>query len=291
MRTGMAAIVVQFGLATMPFGIRSSASGLTSTPRAARPGPSGAPDELSITIAPAAVKRGASCAGLVAPAENRAMSRRETSAVAASSTTTSPPRHGSVRPAERGGRHEVADLSDRELPLVEQGAHHHRPGRWHPTPTRTDAGMGDEATGGSATAPGAFPVRSRRRRAADDRSSRGAPRPGSPATTAAIGATVADRGARRGARCATASRRWRMGENRPWPEAVRLPSETGQRPRAQSRGTGEDARHRPDHGSGRHEGEILDDPRAEVQRCARRVARAPRPWSATALRRVSSAGT
>ena len=58
-------------------------------------------DELSMTTAPAAAKRGASARQLVAPAENRAMSRPARSAVAASSTTISVPFHGSVRPAER----------------------------------------------------------------------------------------------------------------------------------------------------------------------------------------------
>ncbi len=58
-------------------------------------------DELSMTTAPAAAKRGASAREPVAPAENRAMSRPDGSAVAASSTAISPPFHGSVRPADR----------------------------------------------------------------------------------------------------------------------------------------------------------------------------------------------
>ena len=58
-------------------------------------------DELSTTMAPAAAKRGASSRDEAAPAEKRASSRPVRSAVAASSTTTSVPFHGSVRPADR----------------------------------------------------------------------------------------------------------------------------------------------------------------------------------------------
>jgi hypothetical protein len=58
-------------------------------------------EELSITITPAAAKRGASSRDPDAPAENRATSRPAGSAVAASSTVTSPSAHGRLRPAER----------------------------------------------------------------------------------------------------------------------------------------------------------------------------------------------
>ena len=58
-------------------------------------------EELSITIAPAAAKRGASSRDDAAPAENSAMSRPLGSAVAASSTVTAESAHGSVVPAER----------------------------------------------------------------------------------------------------------------------------------------------------------------------------------------------
>src|SRR5829696_8179840 len=58
-------------------------------------------DELSMTIAPAAAKRGASSRDDVAPAENSAMSRPDGSAVEASSTVISVPFHGNAVPAER----------------------------------------------------------------------------------------------------------------------------------------------------------------------------------------------
>ena len=58
-------------------------------------------DELSMTVTPAAAKRGASSRDDVAPAENRAMSRPDGSATAASSTVISPSSHGSVVPADR----------------------------------------------------------------------------------------------------------------------------------------------------------------------------------------------
>ena len=80
-------------------------------------------EELSITITPAAANFGASAFDDVAPAENRAMSRPDGSAVSASSTMISLalPRQGG---AGRPGRREVADLVDREPPLGEQATHH-----------------------------------------------------------------------------------------------------------------------------------------------------------------------
>ena len=71
----MATIVVQFGLATMPFGIDRSASAFTSGTTSGTSGSIRQADELSITVAPAAATRGASARDAVAPAENRAMSR------------------------------------------------------------------------------------------------------------------------------------------------------------------------------------------------------------------------
>ena len=52
--TGMATIVVQLGLATMPFGIESRASALTSGTTSGTSGSMRQADELSITMAPAA---------------------------------------------------------------------------------------------------------------------------------------------------------------------------------------------------------------------------------------------
>ena len=97
----MAAMVVQLGLATMPLGRRSRAWGLTSDTTSGTSGSIRQAEELSMTMAPAAAKRGASSRLPVAPAENSAMSMPDGSAVAASSTTISPSPHGSVRPADR----------------------------------------------------------------------------------------------------------------------------------------------------------------------------------------------
>ncbi|MEI2641674.1 MAG: hypothetical protein V9G10_04920 [Candidatus Nanopelagicales bacterium] len=89
MRTGIAAIVVQFGLATMPFGIESSAPGLTSATTSGTSGSIRQAEELSTTVAPAAATFGASCLLVPPPAENSAMSIPLKSAVAASSTVMS----------------------------------------------------------------------------------------------------------------------------------------------------------------------------------------------------------
>ena len=99
--TGIATMVVQLGLATIPLAIVASADSLTSGTTRGTSGSIRQADELSITTAPAAAKRGASCREAVAPLEKRAMSMPEGSAVAASSTTTSVPRKASVRPADR----------------------------------------------------------------------------------------------------------------------------------------------------------------------------------------------
>ena len=58
--TGMAAMVVQFGLATMPLGRRSRACGLTSDTTSGTSGSIRHAEELSMTTAPAAATRGAS---------------------------------------------------------------------------------------------------------------------------------------------------------------------------------------------------------------------------------------
>jgi hypothetical protein len=58
--TGIAAIVVQLGLATMPLGMRSSAPGLTSDTTNGTSGSMRQADELSTTTAPAAATWGAS---------------------------------------------------------------------------------------------------------------------------------------------------------------------------------------------------------------------------------------
>src|SRR3954471_2755550 len=99
--TGMNAMVVQFGLATMPFGIDASESSLTSVTTSGTSGSMRQADELSITTAPAAATRGASSRDADAPLENSATSSPSNDAVAESSTSISPPFHGSRFPAER----------------------------------------------------------------------------------------------------------------------------------------------------------------------------------------------
>ena len=97
----MATIVVQLGLATMPLGIDRRASGLTSDTTSGTSGSIRQADELSTTVAPASATRGANAREAVAPLENRARSSPAKSAVAESSTVTSPAFHGRVRPADR----------------------------------------------------------------------------------------------------------------------------------------------------------------------------------------------
>ena len=99
--TGIAAMVVQLGLAMMPFGRRLASDGLTSETTSGTSGSIRQADELSMTTAPASATRGAYSLELPLPAENRTMSRPPKSAVAASSTVTSPSCHGRARPALR----------------------------------------------------------------------------------------------------------------------------------------------------------------------------------------------
>ena len=97
----MAAMVVQLGLAMMPLGRSAAAWPLTSDTTSGTSGSMRQAEELSMTTAPAAATLGASSLEVAPPAENRTMSRPEKSAVAASSTVTSPSFHGMVRPADR----------------------------------------------------------------------------------------------------------------------------------------------------------------------------------------------
>ena len=100
--TGIAAIVVQFGLAMMPFGrTPASRAKLTSETTSGTSGSLRHAEELSTTTAPAAANRGACTRDIVAPAENSAMSRPDGSAVSESSTSISWPRNSSFLPAER----------------------------------------------------------------------------------------------------------------------------------------------------------------------------------------------
>jgi hypothetical protein len=99
--TGIAAIVVQFGLAMMPLRAFATSPGLTSLTISGTSGSIRHADELSITIAPAAANFGASSRDDVAPDENKAMSRPDTSAAAASSTVICVPFQSNAVPAER----------------------------------------------------------------------------------------------------------------------------------------------------------------------------------------------
>ncbi len=75
--TGIAAIVVQFGFATIPFGIESSACGFTSDTTSGTSGSIRHADELSTTSAPSATTFGASRREVDAPAENTTTSSPE----------------------------------------------------------------------------------------------------------------------------------------------------------------------------------------------------------------------
>ena len=99
--TGIAAMVVQFGLAIIPSGGFSASSGLTSLTTSGTWGSARQAEELSTTTAPAAATCGAYCRLVVAPAEKIAMSIPEKSACAVSSTTCRVPATSIWRPAER----------------------------------------------------------------------------------------------------------------------------------------------------------------------------------------------
>src|ERR1019366_5062490 len=94
-------MVVQLGLATIPFGIVINACAFTSGTTRGTSGSIRHAEELSITIAPAAASRGAKTRDDVAPDDARAISMPEKSAVAASSTSIARPFHSMVEPAER----------------------------------------------------------------------------------------------------------------------------------------------------------------------------------------------
>ena len=99
--TGIATMVVQLGLAMMPFGTSSSACALTSGTTRGTSGSMRQADELSMTVAPAAATTGARVFEVAPPAENSAISRPLQSAVAASSTVICRPSKSSERPALR----------------------------------------------------------------------------------------------------------------------------------------------------------------------------------------------
>ena len=70
----MAAIVVQFGLAMMPFGRLATSASLTSATTRGTSGSIRHADELSITAAPASATFGASASEVDPPAEKIATS-------------------------------------------------------------------------------------------------------------------------------------------------------------------------------------------------------------------------
>ena len=96
---GMIAIVVQFGLATMPLLMWSSASGLTSETTSGTSGSMRNALELSTTIAPRAAKRGAHSFETAPPAEKIATSNPSSESSSRRGWTTSP--SSSCLPAER----------------------------------------------------------------------------------------------------------------------------------------------------------------------------------------------
>ena len=122
--TGIAAIVVQFGLAMMPLRASASASGLTSLTTSGTSGSIRQAEELSMTIgAGGGELRARAPATCAPPAENSAMSMPDGSAVAASSTVDlACRRHGSVVPADRAEAKKRIAL-EREVALGEQAAH------------------------------------------------------------------------------------------------------------------------------------------------------------------------
>ncbi len=99
--TGIATIVVQFGFATMPFGMDRRAWALTSTTTRGTSGSLRHAEELSMTMAPAAASTGASSREVVAPAAMRTTSSPAPGARAASSTSSAADLKVTVWPTER----------------------------------------------------------------------------------------------------------------------------------------------------------------------------------------------
>src|ERR1035438_4557252 len=97
--TGIAAIVVQLGFATIPLGMVRRVWALTSETTRGTRGSMRHADELSITTAPEAAIRGANTLDEVAPDDINATSIPEKPAVAACSASISGPFHSRVDPA------------------------------------------------------------------------------------------------------------------------------------------------------------------------------------------------
>ena len=105
--TGIAAIVVQLGLAMMPLGGFTASSGLTSLTTSGTSASLRHAELLSTTTAPACTSLGAYSRDVVAPADISARSMPAKSAVAVSSTVMSRPPNGSTVPAD------LAELKNR----------------------------------------------------------------------------------------------------------------------------------------------------------------------------------
>ena len=127
--TGMATMVVQFGLATIPLGMESSAAALASGTTSGTSGSMRQADELSMTMAPAAARRGARVRETEAGAEHNARSMpgeigRE--GVLDDDLPLTPGQGGPGRPA----RGQVPHVVDGEGALDQDGAqdHAHLPG-------------------------------------------------------------------------------------------------------------------------------------------------------------------
>src|SRR4028119_1037678 len=99
--TGIAAIVVQLGLAMMPRGTSSSAWELTSATTSGTSASRRKAELLSTTVTPAAANRGACTREVAAPAENSATSGPVWAAVAAAAAVICPAPRGRVLPALR----------------------------------------------------------------------------------------------------------------------------------------------------------------------------------------------
>ena len=119
--TGIAAMVVQLGFATIPLGIVSNAWGLTSGTTSGTSGSMRHADELSMTIAPAAASTRRQHLGRRRARRRDAISMPAKSAVCASSTTIvrRPTRASCPRTANRR-----SESRRREIAFAQYRAHH-----------------------------------------------------------------------------------------------------------------------------------------------------------------------
>ncbi len=124
-------MVEQFGLAMMP-SCEASASGLTSATTSGTRSSMRQREELSITVAPAAAKRGAHSPDVEPPAENSARSKPWIDSSSSPRTVSSPSGPSIVRPTERSEAN--GTISARREPALAEQPQHQRadlPGRAH----------------------------------------------------------------------------------------------------------------------------------------------------------------